>query len=513
MGRGRNNTRVTSDDGPVRRGPRGSISRLPSGSLRVRVYAGVNPVTGREHYLRETVPAGPSACEEAEAAGRRLLDRVRERRKPRADVTVSELVDRHLALLHATETTRRSHQRMAGKHIHPLLGRLSLAAVTPELLDSFYAELLRCRDHCRHPTAGHVCRPLAPATVRKLHHVLSGAYHRAVRWGWLGRSPTGDAEPPPKPRPAPRPPTPAEAARILAAAWADPDLGVLVWLAMVTGARRGELCALRWRHVEPTRHVLVIEASIAQDGAEAWEKDTKLHQRRHITLDPDTTALLRTYRQARQRRAAAVGATLSLESFLFSPAADSHSFRKPAALAARYRGLVRALGIHTTLHKLRHYSATELLAAGVDLRTVADRLGHSEGGTTLAYYAAWVHEADHRASRILAARLPKPRIPLAAEPARNGRRPSPYQVIAAELRTAIHTSTLPPGTPLPTVQQLAAAHHVAPSTAHRAITLLAHEHLVCVTRGRRATTNPARSGPDQITKHADMSTRGRKPDP
>ncbi|HEV2784113.1 MAG TPA: hypothetical protein VGX25_32400 [Actinophytocola sp.] len=108
-----------------------------------------------------------------------------------------------------------------------------------------------------------------------------------MRWGWIDRSPTPDAEPPPKPHPNPQPPTPAEAARILNAAWADPDLGLLVWLAMITGARRGELCALRWRHLEPTRQVLVIEAAIAQDGAETWEKDTKLHQRRHITLDPE----------------------------------------------------------------------------------------------------------------------------------------------------------------------------------------------------------------------------------
>jgi integrase len=49
------------------------------------------------------------------------------------------------------------------------------------------------------------------------------------------------------------------------------------------------------------------------------------------------------------------------------------------------------LGIDTHLHALRHYSATELLAGGVDLRTVAGRLGHGGGGaTTLKVYAAWV---------------------------------------------------------------------------------------------------------------------------
>jgi site-specific recombinase XerD len=47
------------------------------------------------------------------------------------------------------------------------------------------------------------------------------------------------------------------------------------------------------------------------------------------------------------------------------------------------------------LHALRHYSATELLASGVDLRIVTGRLGHSAGGaTTLKVYAAWVAGAD-----------------------------------------------------------------------------------------------------------------------
>ena len=72
---------------------------------------------------------------------------------------------------------------------------------------------------------------------------------------------------------------------------------------MVTGARRGELCALRWRHFDPHRRVLVIRASIGQVRTETWEKDTKLHQRRHVTLDERTCAMLTAYHQARQRRA------------------------------------------------------------------------------------------------------------------------------------------------------------------------------------------------------------------
>jgi LacI family transcriptional regulator, xylobiose transport system transcriptional regulator len=52
---------------------RGAIERLPSGSLRVRVYNGLDPATGKRRYLTETVPAGPHAVWEAEVVRSRLL--------------------------------------------------------------------------------------------------------------------------------------------------------------------------------------------------------------------------------------------------------------------------------------------------------------------------------------------------------------------------------------------------------------------------------------------------------
>jgi integrase len=119
--------------------------------------------------------------------------------------------------------------------------------------------------------------------------------------------------------------------------------------------------------------------------------------------------MLTAYHQARQHRAATAGAELTPDSFLFSSRPDAVFWRAPDALTRLYRRLVTRLGIRTTLHKLRHFSATELIAAGVDIRTVAGRLGHAEGGTTLAYYTAWLREADHRASDLLITRIPTPR--------------------------------------------------------------------------------------------------------
>ncbi len=58
-----------------RKRPRGTVEELPSGALRVKVYAGFDPVTKRRHYLRETVPAGPQAHREA-GKQTRLLNQV-----------------------------------------------------------------------------------------------------------------------------------------------------------------------------------------------------------------------------------------------------------------------------------------------------------------------------------------------------------------------------------------------------------------------------------------------------
>ena len=69
----------------ARRQARGEVERLPSGSLRVRVYAGIDPETGRRRYRTETVPAGPAAEQEAEAVRSRLLEEVEALRNPRVD--------------------------------------------------------------------------------------------------------------------------------------------------------------------------------------------------------------------------------------------------------------------------------------------------------------------------------------------------------------------------------------------------------------------------------------------
>jgi integrase len=415
----------------------------------VKVYAGVDPVSGQDVWLRETVKARTARREterEAEKVLTRLLNQVDERRNPRTTATMNQLLDRWVEVIDVARRTRDGYMRQIERHIRPTIGHLQVARVDAETIDALYASLRRCRnrcggrkyvdhrttvDHkcdehsprrkcakvvlndpaaacpwCRRACRPHVCEPLLPSSVRVLHSILSGALSRAVRWGWIAVNPLDQVEAPSAPTPNPKPPTAAEAAKIAAAAWEDPDWGTLVWLSMITGARRGEISGLRWSSLDLDSGVIMFDRSIGQIGGETWEKDTKTHQNRRVTLDSETVEIMREHRQRHDERAADLGVVVQPDGFVFSLAPDCSTWLKPGSVSQRYRRLVNRLGIDTHLHCLRHYSATELISAGVDPRTVAGRLGHAGGGaTTLRVYSAWVAEADQRAAVALAARM------------------------------------------------------------------------------------------------------------
>jgi integrase len=336
------------------RRPKGSIDALPSGALRVRVYAGVDPVTKRRHDLIEVVPPGPQAERQARAVRDRLISEVEQRRNPRTRATVDQLLERYLEQFDGAPNTLTLYRGYVRNHISPLLGHVRAAQLDAEMLDAFYAELRRCRAHCTsrrtvdHRTSRphecddrcrpHRCRPLGPTTVRHMHFILSGAFKRAVRWRWVAVSPVGQAEPPAAPKPNPEPPTPAEAARIVAKAWRDPDWGTLLWTAMTTGARRGELCAVRWSLVDLTegRETVWLRRAIRKEGGRLVEAELKTHQQRRIALDAETVAVLREHHERCRARATALGFELAPDAFVFSGVPDGASFALPDSVTQRY---------------------------------------------------------------------------------------------------------------------------------------------------------------------------------
>ena len=499
----------------------------------MKVYAGIDPVTKRRRYITKTVPAGSEAVRTAEKTVTKLLNQVDEKRNPRTTATLNQLLDRWLDVHHVEASTRRGYESKIDKHIRPVLGSIPVGRIDAEVLDAFYADLCRCRDHCKgraviqhrtrrthqcdeHAVAPcdppdpacqqcrrkckpHSCQPLSDSSVRAIHWILSGAFQRAVRWDWLALNPTDQAEPPPVTHPDPRPPNTAEAAHLVAeASRRDPDWGAFVWVAMTTGARRGEICALHWSDIDLDTAVVTIRRAIHKDqDGRLGEKDTKTHQQRRIVLDPDTVEVLREHRLRWEVRAATLAIDPADDAYVFSADPDGSAPVIPDSVTQRYKRMANQLDIDTSLKNLRHYSATELITAGVDIRTIAGRLGHGSGGaTTLRVYAAWTAEADQRAAATLSARMPTRDRPPDTT-ARTSSSPvsglglreheGPYRQVAADLLGAIASGVLRPGDHLPTVKELAARYGVSIGTAHRAIALLNTDGLVRVSRGRRTT--------------------------
>lgn len=288
------------------------------------------------------------------------MNQVDEQRSPRTKATVNVLMDRYLELLDVEETTRQRYEQTIRVHIRPLIGHLPVARLNAETLDAHLAGLRRCRDHCdgrpfvKHISPDphectercvrHVCRPLANSTVRKAHYCLRGALARAIRWRWITVNPLDQAEPPRGVHGDPDPPTAEQAAAILNAAFREIWWGVLLWLAMVTGARRGELCAMRWDRLDLERGTLTIRTAIAQHNTTTWEKDTKTHQQRRIALDESTIGLLRAYRAQSEQTAASLGVGLAPDGRLFSAAIDHSTWLRPSSVSNRYARMCARAG-------------------------------------------------------------------------------------------------------------------------------------------------------------------------
>jgi len=379
---------------------RGHIRQRANGSYEVFVYVGKDPLTGKERRRTGTARDRKGA----EQLLTRLLSEIDKGRATGGGsrVTTAQLLERWLETAELEFTTRYTYERYISQKIVPALGRIPVRKLDVETLDRFYGELRK--------RGGVRGQGLAPMTVRQIHFILRAALGLAVKRRWIPSNPAEQATVPRYVRQDVLPPAPEHVERFLSALWADnPDLGTLVWLAMVTGARRGELCGLRWSHLRPEDGFLAISRSLVHRGLKVREKDTKTHQSRRVALDRLTAEILAEHRARCDERAAFSGVEVQPNGFVFSASPDGTDPLMPDSVTGRLNRLSKKLGIKVNLRSLRHYAATEMLTNGVDLRTTAGRLGHGDGGTTtLKVYTHFLPAPDLRAAEVLARSIRRP---------------------------------------------------------------------------------------------------------
>jgi integrase len=372
----------------------GSMRQRGEESWQLRVHAGRDAITGRKQYVERTFRGNKREASKALAALVTETDQL----APRAakEGTVGALLNEWLE--HAAPSfspkTVATCRGYIDSPIIPAIGSLSANKLTAAELDRFYRHLLE---------VGTANGPYAPATIRRVHGIIRRALTQGVRWGWITHNPAIDASPPRVPLRELKPPSPDDVVRLFRLAQeSDPDLATFVMLAASSGARRGELIALRWKDIDLDRGTLSIERGVVIVNSQLIEQGTKTHQSRRITLDETTRANLSHHRSRMEEAARSAATSINADSFVFSETLDGSAPWRPDSTSRAFRALGQRAGVsQVRLHDLRHYVATRLLTAGVDVRTVAGRLGHRNPSTTLNVYSHFVPESDQEAADAL----------------------------------------------------------------------------------------------------------------
>lgn len=349
------------------------------GTWRLRVFTGYN-AAGRPQQISRTVKG---TKRQAQTQMARFVAEVDEQRAPMSGaMTFGEfLTERWLPFVaeNREPTTHEAHVSKIRNHVGPTLGNVRLDKLTASHIDRAVSQWRRTLQE------GSVVTTIA---------TVSAALEQAYRWRFIPTNPAKQATRPRVRRRQQTVPTLAEVSKLIDAAQDyDPALVAATTLAAVTGLRRGELCGLCWRDVDDERLTLTVERAVKRVTGQSIEGEPKTHRARRISLDDATVEMLREYRCWRSQ----VGLGYPHD-YLFT-------WRKaptnPDALTMRFDRLAAKVGVKCRLHDLRHCVATHMLAEGVDVATVARRLGHATPRVTLQIYSHAVEEKDREAASLM----------------------------------------------------------------------------------------------------------------
>jgi len=325
-------------------------------------------------------------------------------------LTVGQYLDSWLTGKHSLKPKTVSVYRDAIElYLRPHLGAVRLLELRAHHLDRLYVSI----------SVGRRGRPLSPSTIRRIHAVLRSALNTAVKRRLIPYNPADHVELAPENPKRARPWT-VKQVRAFLDATHDDRLAPLYRLLLVTGMRRGEAVGLRWLDVDLDGRCLFIVQQITEIRGRGVVGTPKTKRgSRVIPIDDGTVEILRRHQQ-NQHLERLAGGDAWTDSGLAFTRPDGSPLR-PEYVTRHFQKLGAQLGLPAIrLHDLRHTNASLSLTAGVDMKVVSERLGHSQLAITADLYTHVSRGLGRAAADQIAAVLTSPsgEVPTASLPQR-----------------------------------------------------------------------------------------------
>jgi len=276
--------------------------------------------------------------------------------------------------------TADDYERMITAYIKPRIGKLPISRLRPADVAKMYRELSEA--------GGANGEKLSGRTVAYVGAVLKNALAYAVEVEGLIPKNVAKGVPVPKNDKKVNEPFSVEEVRTFLSASKSHRLYALFRLAIYTGARKGELLALKWSDLDFEHQSLVISKNrLVVRGENVVQASTKGGEgRRTISLDPETVEIMKEHRKRQFEERLKAGCLWNETGYIFATEfGEPINYGTPTQLFTKIKNRLNLP--EQRFHDLRHFHATQLLKAGTPLHVVAHRLGHRDPMVTATTYA------------------------------------------------------------------------------------------------------------------------------
>ena len=300
-------------------------------------------------------------------------------------ITLAKYIDHWLADVAPKKLAKTTYSRdwQDVRRILPALGHYKLTDLRKEVIRDFYKKMRKAPKL----TDG---KPLSEKSVEGIHNTLCSILTDAVEEGYLLHNPAWKMYKPQGEKKE-RPVADEELVQRLITALEGQSLKYETYfkLVLATGMRRGEACGLRWSDINWKKRSIHIQRNVVKLSREPiFVKPPKTASGdRVVYVSKEMAKLLKSWKQQCVWNRKQNDEVLQEDDYLFrQPSGDP---MVPTSFTFRFKKILRQNGLPENLnvHSLRHTNASLLIAQGVDVRTVASLLGHSQASTTLDIYA------------------------------------------------------------------------------------------------------------------------------